>query len=178
MFFVMLYICYLVIICRTKYVAIFLATITAARRVNRITSCLLYAKQFLIVSVKLPCTKTTALQYIYDPRGLEKEQLSLQHLHNYHQPRSVFIAFVSTVFFTTSRPVFTLNNNNSSRVNNRLVVQCFAFTRPSNLACWREMSELELFDFLYVMVLERSLEGYDPEQQFYDWVNEISTLIT
>lgn len=62
-----------VIICRTKYVAIFLATITAARRVNRITSCLLYAKQFLIVSVKLSCTKTTALQYIYDPRGLEKE---------------------------------------------------------------------------------------------------------
>lgn len=41
----------------------------------------------------------------------------------------------------------------------------------------REMSELELF-VLYVMVLERSLKGYDPEQQFYDWVNEISTLIT
>lgn len=81
-------------------------------------------------------------------------------------------------FFTTSRPVFTLNNNNSARVNNRLVVQCLVFTRPSNLACWREMSELELFHFLYVMVLERSLEGYDPEQQFYDWVNEISTLIT
>lgn len=40
------------------------------------------------------------------------------------------------------------------------------------------MSKLELFDFLYVMVLEQSLEGYDPEQQFYDWVNEISTLIT
>lgn len=81
-------------------------------------------------------------------------------------------------FFTTSRPVFTLNNNNSARVNNRLVVQCLAFTRPSNLACWREMSELELFHFLCVMVLERSLEDYDPEQQFYDWVNEISTLIT
>lgn len=85
------------------------------------------------------------------------------------------------IFFTTSRPVFTLNNNNSATVNNRLVVQCFAFSRPSNLACWREMSELEsfvLFDFLYVTVLERYLKGYDPEQQFYDWVKEISTLIT